>query len=518
VKKRASGAAAPIPAKQIREWVNLAAAGEYKVLDRFDKLGPEVLPALFEVWRGPTPPNVHGRDYLETVTEAIGRVSRRQAGPLIQWIRDESAPGDPYLWLAACALSDSRDPQAKEAMLSFLEHPTVLVRETAASALLEWEDQRAIEPIARLLGSSRSSEIIFAIVSRLRTTPRMHDERFIPPLERILSRPSLSAGTRNWGTELLATLKDRQRSPESPERFDWKDQVVTDAMLDAGDRAPSVKTLIVSNSTPLNDRVLARISQWSTLETLVLDDSQRRATLDLRVLDRLPGLKRLEVAGIKVGAAPEGGLGKHARLTELKLIHLTNGELLLEGLKRLRNLQSLTIETPPSDVMQVMALIQSEKAVEGQNLTAQPATIKAIRKLTKLERLDLPGKWISKQTCTLFRPLKKLRILRLNEAELSRPILDELARIESLEFLDIDRSPVRDEDLAILTSLPNLKGLSIRGTGLTGECIPALIAMSRLRQLVISHLIKGQSRKQLKAARPDLKIDSLHSLKTIAKE
>jgi HEAT repeat protein len=190
------------------ELVPQAASGNLKAIRKFRELGESAIPALVAAMQGPSPPGIHGRDFLENLTAAIAEACHERAGEMIRIIRAGELKADPFMWLAVSALHGSSDPEVNDLFLSLLQHKESLIREAAAEGIIQRRDRRAIDPLLALLRKSRADSMLtFIIVSGMRRVPERQDAQAIPVLERLLARRRISPGTVTEGTALLATLR-----------------------------------------------------------------------------------------------------------------------------------------------------------------------------------------------------------------------------------------------------------------------------------------------------------------------
>jgi hypothetical protein len=103
--------------------------------------------------------------------------------------------------------------------------------------------------------------------------------------------------------------------------------------------------------------------------------------------------------------------------------------------------------------------------------------------LTRLTLRDLPN--VDDRAMEVFDDLPKLRRLYLHElASVGDSGLAHLAGLKSLELLDIWSVPqMTDATVDVIVTLPNLKELSLRATGVTDAAVDKLLAMPSLQSL-----------------------------------
>jgi hypothetical protein len=87
---------------------------------------------------------------------------------------------------------------------------------------------------------------------------------------------------------------------------------------------------------------------------------------------------------------------------------------------------------------------------------------------------------------TDFRELFSLRLhsLAITSCDVLRPEqLQQIGKLNSLEHLNLDRTPFEPSDFSWVIELSNLRALLLSGTGANGTCIPFLAGLHRLEDL-----------------------------------
>lgn len=87
--------------------------------------------------------------------------------------------------------------------------------------------------------------------------------------------------------------------------------------------------------------------------------------------------------------------------------------------------------------------------------------------------------------CERLSALRGCRVLSLRQAEIGNDGLWALRRLTRLEYLDLSDCTLRDDDLRHLTGLKQLRILNLRGTGVTDAGLPHLAALTGLRTLYL---------------------------------
>jgi Leucine-rich repeat (LRR) protein len=101
--------------------------------------------------------------------------------------------------------------------------------------------------------------------------------------------------------------------------------------------------------------------------------------------------------------------------------------------------------------------------------------VEAIGTLTRLEELRLRAAKITDAGTEKLTALKLLRIADLSETQLSSSGMKALARIHTLEQVSLyNCKRIDDAALGILSELPQLRWLDVKGTQVTGAAVAQL--------------------------------------------
>lgn len=312
------------------------------------------------------------------------------------------------------------------------------------------------------------------------------------------------------------------------------------------DKIPDLKSLQLRGFKPLPVDAIATLPKFEHLEILefVNCDFQDDA---FSLTGNFNSLKSLAVMSCKVSSLDPTNLQSVERL-ELKFNKFSDAEL--SKLCKLKNLKELKLTLPGSVAVdsKSLALDAISKLSRLQKLELFPGRIRLqnLGKLNNLEELSIYGAPVTKEIVEMFKGLPKLRILQfsiggnadtwlptlctypaLTRADfrgsyLSPSNLALLSKLKTLEELrlpqryanmdfseDHQPPPIRDEDLAFLKTLPNLRVIAASGQDISGTAFsddfmtlesldltgcPAtdqsLIALSRLpklKKLVLAH-------------------------------
>ena len=150
--------------------------------------------------------------------------------------------------------------------------------------------------------------------------------------------------------------------------------------------------------------------------------------------------------------------------------------------------------------------------------------------LENLEHLQINRTSITGEGLAVFKELPKLRRLLLHDMKLGKTGIKNLASVKSLERLDFSYLDIRDVDLAYLSVLSRLKYLSITfgkssPSQITNDGLIHLSKITTLEYLLISgknindnglkHLAKLKSLKTLRFNKCPITDRGLHHLETL---
>lgn len=507
-----------------KELVSRLAAGDTSAIEAVGKIGPKALPALLAAWKGPIPDGVHPIDFLQDITAGVEAASRDDASALIEVVRAEELPIDPLLWLATCALSRSRDPHVNDVLLDLLGHRSSLLRETAAAALIERKELRAIDPLIRLLQRSQPSSLLFfTIVGGLHKVPKMQDLRMVPILQHKLTRSSMRPGARSEAKALLRALLSAQETAESRTVLDWTGQSVTKARLSLGARCTSLKVLVLNNVARLTPAALREIATWRSLEELELEWDENTPTLDAEPLGALTSLRRLSLRNIRLQDPSARFLSRLTALEELCILGVALGPAAYDCFLKLRRLRVLWLEpiplqsepitgplsARPSEPIPVAEVCRAT-SLESLRLDASPIDVRAARaigRLSRLRRLQLYYSRLEDDGLEALGPLPELRYLQLPGSQITAEGVRLLEQFPKLTHLDLDGARIGDAGVKRLSRIRGLQELSLRRCGVSDQSVPYFKAMPHLETLNVYRQLSKAARKELEETIPGLKIN-----------
>ncbi len=490
--------------------VSRLAAGDSSAIEAVEKIGQKALPALLAAWKGPLPDGVHPRDFLENITAGIEAASRDNASALIEVVRAEKLPVDPLLWLATCALSRSRDPRVNDVLLDLLGHRSSLLRETAAAALIERKERRAIDPLIRLLRQSPPSSLVFfTIVHGLRTAPKMQDPRMVPILQHKLTLPSASPGARTDAEALLAALLSAQKTAESRTVLDWTGQSVTKARLSLGARCKSLEVLVLNNVPNLTPVALREIATWRSLEELELEWDDNTPTLDADALGSLTALRRLSLRNGRLEDPSARFLSRLTALEELSILGVALAPAAYDCFGELRRLRVLWLGPILTEPVPVEKVCRAT-TLESLRLDTSPidtGAARAIGRLSRLRRLMLYFSRLGDEGLEALGSLPELRRLELPGSRITAEGVRSFEQFPKLTHLDLDGAEIGDAGVKRLSRIRSLRGLSLRRCGLSDQSVPFFKAMPHLETLTVYKQLSRAARKELQKSIPGLDIN-----------
>ena len=253
---------------------------------------------------------------------------------------------------------------------------------------------------------------------------------------------------------------------------------------------PNLIDLDLSSNTNMTSGVVKIVSGMSQLQRLTLVQNQVN-DIGAQRLSKLQELRTLDLRGnMEAGDMALEVVAALPKLTGLKHRSTAVTDSGLEYLSRNQTLESLLMQdfavTDQSGphLAKLGKLSQLEVFRCQQFGTEGVLALKGMG-LTRLTLRDLPN--IDDRAMEVFDDLPKLKRLYLHEiASVSDSGLKHLAALKSLELLDIWTVPqMTDVTVAVIATLPALKELSIRATGITDASLEKLLAIPSLQTLTL---------------------------------
>ena len=253
---------------------------------------------------------------------------------------------------------------------------------------------------------------------------------------------------------------------------------------------PNLIDLDLSSNTNMTSGVVKIVSGMGQLQRLTLVQNQVN-DIGAQRLSKLQELRSLDLRGnMEAGDMALEVVAALPKLTGLKHRSTAVTDSGLEYLSHNQTLESLLMQdfavTDQSGphLAKLGKLSQLEVFRCQQFGTEGVLALKGMG-LTRLTLRDLPN--IDDRAMEVFDDLPKLKRLYLHEiASVGDSGLKHLAAQKSLELLDIWTVPqMTDATVDVIVSLPALKELSIRATGITDASVEKLLAMPSLQTLTL---------------------------------
>ncbi|HQU42050.1 MAG TPA: hypothetical protein PK867_04525 [Pirellulales bacterium] len=226
------------------------------------------------------------------------------------------------------------------------------------------------------------------------------------------------------------------------------------------DRGRSVSGISLAN-TRADDESLKNVAKLTKLRQLDLSGTG----ISSSGLSSLAGLDRLVVLGLNRTGVDDQGMRTVARWRELR-------ELLLDG-------------TAVSD--RGIAMIAGLRKLARLSICRTAVTGKGLAELKRLPALDwLRLEGVGDDALANLEGCARLRSLLLAGPQLGDPAMEAVARLTTLENLDLDHTSVTLAGLRELSALPKLVGLSVRGADFNRGSLAPLAELTQLTNLVVT--------------------------------
>lgn len=200
---------------------------------------------------------------------------------------------------------------------------------------------------------------------------------------------------------------------------------------------------------------------------------------DLACLARLPNLEELEL--VKLDQVSDAGLVHLRPLKTVKSVSLDHAKTTVTGLKVLRELPGLE------------SLSFRDATDEGLAVVGQMANLKHLSVFTSTGNTPLSD--------AAFRSVSRLK--NLESLHISgRPSASGVAslrKLTKLECLELGMTPITDRDLATIAALHSLRTLHLESPNLTVSGVNQLAALPELRELYIRYLRTNETALNLTA-------------------
>jgi hypothetical protein len=251
---------------------------------------------------------------------------------------------------------------------------------------------------------------------------------------------------------------------------------------------PDLIELDLSSNTNMTNGVVKILSELGKLQRLTLVQNKIN-DIGAQRLAKMQSLRSLDLRGnMESGDMALEVISGLPKLTALKHRSTAVTDSGLEYLSRSQTLESLLIQdfvvTDQSGphLAQLGKLSQLE-IFRCQGFGSEGVLALKGMGLTRLTLRDLPN--VDDRAMEVFDNLPKLKRLYLHElSSVGDSGLKHLSALQSLELLDIWTIPLMtDETVSVIATLPNVKELVIRATGVSDAAVDILLKMPTLQTL-----------------------------------
>ncbi len=251
------------------------------------------------------------------------------------------------------------------------------------------------------------------------------------------------------------------------EELDVSRTQATDAGLAHLKALTNLKRLNLSGNE-LTDAGLAHLSALTRLTSLEVNDLEKLTGTGLAHLRGAKGLTELHLSST---GATDAGLAGLSDLTQLRSLNLPDritdaGLLRLAKLTALRSINLAALKHVKGPGLAGLNNATALKELDLSGLAVADAGLDGIKGWMHLEVLALP-KGITDAGLARLSALKRLTVLRAEDAGIADAGLARLKGLTSLEELDLKGTKITDAGLRELEGLVNLRQLDVRGTGVT---------------------------------------------------
>ena len=262
---------------------------------------------------------------------------------------------------------------------------------------------------------------------------------------------------------------------------------ITDVGMEHLAPLTSVTDLNLYYAEYITEEALAHLKGWTRLERLNL----RGTRVTSKVFDHLARLTSLKSLDLAYTQIDDEGFEELSGLTRLQDLAIGGNRLTGACLPLLKPLESLRR-------LDVGGMQRVDSGLWGLALTDY--NLQRIAELTQIEELNLSGANLSDRGTD--RPGQP-QAIRTDLRDLSK-----LAKLVNLRALDLSDTPVSDDALAVLASLPNLRELRLGlARNVDDGAVPHLLAGKQLQRLYIAG--SGITDKGLDLLRADRRFQKL---------
>jgi hypothetical protein len=293
----------------------------------------------------------------------------------------------------------------------------------------------------------------------------------------------------------------------------WKSKM-TAAGLEALARWTNLRSLGLPEGV-VTDELLLKLSPLTQLRSFDLMGMRSGASVTARglaVLSSFPHLQDLRLDGLVLTDEVTIPIGKLTELRSLQFYRAPLTDAGIANLSRLTMLEELCLgESQVTD--KSLEIIGKMTRLQRLDLRA-PVTgkgLSALRDLKDLEWLVL-GPTVNDDAFEAIAPLKNLKDLYLERAQISDSQLHRLSTFPALKTLDLSGTRVTDEGMKSIVTLPALTDLRLEDTRITDNALNLISVQSpsvlpRLEHLTLrGTAVTDEAISRLRTVRPTLSI------------
>lgn len=203
----------------------------------------------------------------------------------------------------------------------------------------------------------------------------------------------------------------------------------------------------------------------------------------------------------------------HSDLEYLNMIRCNVSEVSLKYLKN-TNLKQLSLEHVPLTQPAIHALSQSKTLQQLSIVSSDPLYYEGLVELNNIESFSslqiTAGKDIDYKKMSAIGRLTKLKKLKLKGCLVEPGATKALEGMPNLEYLNLDGSEVKDQDMDFITKLPALKEINLAFTLIEGPTLKKLATIKTLQKATFC-VIGGPPKSEIEEfgrERPDIEIVS----------
>ncbi|CAN5353707.1 hypothetical protein BH10CYA1_BH10CYA1_17490 [soil metagenome] len=284
---------------------------------------------------------------------------------------------------------------------------------------------------------------------------------------------------------LNPTFNDLNQLGLTREKVDLENSTVSDGALYGLVKLQQLKSLNLSH-TNISNRAILPMLKLKSLTKLEL----RRTKLSSAALEKLCALGNLRELSLDDTDTNDGALLAFSNLPNLSTLDLRNTKISDKGLEYLQNSKSLTSLALSGSNISNRGLASIAK-LQLTNLDLWDTKVSAggidnLRSCKKLSRLCISKTPLSERDLVALSSLKNLEELQLYHIRNLKN--DDLKHFTHLKFLSefyVEDCPLTDAAATYIAQMPQLTGLSLNATKITGRTFASLAKLAKLESLWI---------------------------------